>query len=77
MVYMGNIINEFNKLSDDYEICLRFKSGAVSFVKASDKIEKKNGDLKFDRFHKGEYLCTVYVDCCEVESMSIIQAKEY
>lgn len=77
MVYIGNIIDEFNKLADDYEICLRFKSGAVSFVKASDKLEKINGDLKFDRFHKGEYLCTVYVDCCEVESMSITQAKKY
>lgn len=77
MVYIGNIIDEFNKLADDYEICLRFKSGAVSFVKASDKVEKMNGDLKFDRFHKGEYLCTVYVDCAEVESMSIKPIKEY
>lgn len=77
MVYIKNLIHEHKELNDGYEIIIRYKSGARSILKKTDKIQKMNGDLKMIRYYKGEYLCTVYIDCAEVESFSIGKSEEW
>lgn len=75
MVYLGNIFNEYGKLSDNLVIKLFFKSGHTSIISANDLIEKANGDLKIVRElpYSGNTVIT-YVDCAEIERIIITGA---
>lgn len=71
MVSMDNIIREHSELDENKELEIRFKSGAISTVKPTDEIEVVDGDLKIIRFFKGDYICTVFFNCADVESFNI------
>lgn len=77
MVYSGNIIKNHRNLHDGFELNVIYNSGRISTIKKTDKIQKCNGDLRIDRYHKGNFLCAVIIDCAEVESIIIRKEEKY
>ena len=77
MVYIGNIVSEFHKLTENLAIHLYFKSGATGTIRYNDKVEKRNGDLKISRkltFSGNTDI--IYVDCAEVERIIISEVED-
>lgn len=76
MVFIRHIEAEHEKLKQDEEIVLFYRSGRQNTIRYGDKLKKINGEIVFTRYHKGKKICKVYIDCAEVESM-IIHKKEW
>ena len=76
MVYINNICKAHMNLQEHQEIEVHYKSGATGLIKHQDQIQKLNGDLQVKRYFKGEWICTVIIDCAEVECIVIKQKME-
>lgn len=71
MVVMDNLIRAHENLNEGFEIRLRFKSGAISTIKRTDKLTVIFSDIRITRFFKNEYICSVFFNCADVESFTI------
>lgn len=80
MVYINNICQAHMDLQEHQEIEVHYKSGATGLIKKQDQIQKLNGDLQVKRYVKkyfnDEWVCTVIIDCAEVECIVIRQKQE-
>lgn len=72
-MYVGNIMNLFNKMKADEVMKLGFTSGkSINYIIPSDTMEIVKGDIKITRQNETGRIIT-FVDCAEVECACIIK----
>lgn len=70
-MYIRNIIKAIDNLTPDERIRVNFRSGKTCFIIHGDRYENENGDLKITRENIYTGRVILYIDCAEVESITI------